>query len=253
MSEGLISVIISSLFTDGITPHIPLCFGSSDCDGETIILFENLIAGNTEPEYGDYGFITNLQHYHEYAQKNNIKINEEFIDYIVIQILHTIYILQDKFSMIHLDIYLRNIYIKDFNNGNKNKPYFNGVIFEKKIKYLKYLIPGSDPIYLPFDKFKFIVKVGDFGISTINITTPDNKNIIFYIEYDGLFDRSIIIKNNFPNYPNDYRDNHFPDYFFILRDLLQEFGCISELLIRLNRELPEISDKFYSRYELLKI
>jgi len=221
LGEGMIAVFISKLFTEGITPHVTLCCGFSDCKDHIIIMYENLSCKTYSDRY-----VSNFSQYARFFQYKKLLIDEELINYCLISILHTISVIQKKFKMFHSDIHIGNIFIKNTND----KLYFNGMNMNK-IDYIEYIYRDGS-LFLPYKKYKFILKVGDFGLSTIQ-----HKDIII-INHDSNFcDREKMIKRDYPNYPYDY-DNKFPDYFLILRDLLMEFGGISELLYSIHRKIP---------------
>lgn len=151
MGEAHISLLFNTLFVRGITPHVTLCVGLSNCDREAII-------------YEKLGFknVTNLNDIQIYLIKQNIKITANLIDSFIVQFLHTLYVLKKNFNFVHMDLFYRNIFIKHFNDD----PYFKDLNM-MKIKWFKYNIPGSPSIYIR--NYGFILKFGDFGFSTIKI------------------------------------------------------------------------------------
>jgi hypothetical protein len=246
VGEGLSALLVSSLFTNGISPHFPICFGFSNCEAETVILFENLSINVCIENCQTPTFISNFMDHQEFFKSRNIEITEGLIDYCILSILHSLFVLQYNFKLIHLDVFFRNIFIKDL---REEKQYFRGIDMSK-IEYLEYIIPDSKgkefSLFMPFQKYKFILKLGDFGISVM-----ESSNTIIINELDGVLSKKNIIDKYYPSYPSDYK-RHFPDYFYILRDFLREFGGISDTLIDLNRKVPEVSTKSYSQYIMLK-
>jgi hypothetical protein len=238
IGEGLISVIVSKLFIDGISPHFPICIGFSRCDEYNVSVMENLSIKTKD------GIVTDFNKYHEYfTVYKGIKMTAEIIDISIIMILHSIFVLQYNFSFIHMDIMFRNILIKDLKKGEQ---YFRGEDMTK-YDYFEYIIPFRDKmmsIYVP--NKGFILKIGDYGTSMMSAgkLIIDNKD-------DGTVSKSTLINKYYPNYPTDY-ERHFPDYLFIIREFLWEFGYISPLIFDLVTRVPILSDKPLTRFALLE-
>ena len=229
--EAFISYIFSKCFIDGLTPHFPIYYEWSMCATYAIIMYENL-----STKFKDT-YISSLDNYHELFQYLSQPITAELIEYCIISILHTIYIMQYNFSTIHGDIAMRNILIKLIDN----KPYFRGKNM-KKIKYFEYVINEDTSLYVPF-KYGFLLKIGDFG-STINYI--NNKIVINVL--DQQLGGMHIVQKYYPEYPKDY-DVHFPDYYVLLREFVYHFGGISDILINLIRKLPPQPMNNYSLLE----
>ena len=237
--EGLSSLLISKLFEYGITPHVPICGGFSNCEEQNLILYENFLYITKDGKT-----VSNLNDYLKYFIDRKIEITEDLVDYIIISLLHTLMIIQNNFRLLHSDMYFRNVFIKDCTD---NVNYFNGIKM-KNYDYIEYIIPKSKKgsLFLPFGKWKFILKVGDYGLSVMNY-----KNIVIINNSNEAIDRKSLVNLHYPNYPKGYDQRQFPDYFFIIRDLLQEFGGTSDLLIDLIRNVPILNKGLYLKYALL--
>lgn len=236
LGEGLISGIISRIFTNGISPHVPICLGFSSCEDHNIILMENLMTTGKEGQV-----LTDFSDYYDYfVRYRKMKMSSEVINSCIIQFLHTLFVLQKNLSAIHADMWFGNIFIKDLKKGEK---YFRGLDLTK-YDYFQYLLPSGKSLYVP--NMGFILKLGDYGLSTIK---TGRLVIINNSHYKGTGD--LILRRYYPGYPKDYT-KYFPDYFNIFREMLAEFGLKSKLLFDIITNVPILRDKFRLKYERLE-
>jgi len=223
--EAFVSMLVSNLFIRDVSPHFPVSFGFSRCDDKILILFENLM---NELENGDMA--TTFYDISAYLKDRNIRITEELIDHLIISLLHSVFVLNYNFKMIHFDIYERNIFIKEF---KENEQYFMGKDMTQ-IKYFAYQLPDGKIIYTK--NFGFIIKIGDFGLATMNI----GKIIISNnTKYDNFL---ALIHHFYPSYPNNIK--HFlPEYYLFLRSFIRTFGLsTSKILLELLTSTPILND-----------
>jgi len=241
IGEAIVSMILSSLFFKGITPHITCCLGFSVCnennESVTEIFYEPLIVKlpNKNDEYisDSKGFITNLTELPIYFKSIGLTQQpqklETAIDSMLIALFHTMFTLQYNFNLIHFDLYVRNIFMKVFDNS----PYFMGNNMNT-FKYFCYKFPNKINLYI--ENPGFIIKIGDFGLCMMSIT----DKIIF--ENNNTTNQSEkILKKYYPNYPNVKK--FIPDYIFIIRSFAYMFGLASSrLLTKLLLKIPALSN-----------
>lgn len=241
--EAIISQFLSEIFTSGISPHFVIAFGYSTCSSNDLLYLEDLSIKNTEGEY-----ISSLENFSKYTVYKELDITEELIDHLIISVLHSLFIVQYNYKMLHYDIYLRNIFIKDVvsTSGNDGlSKYFRGLDMSK-IKYIEYKLKTSDnkefSLYTKF--YGFLIKLGDFSVSSIAV----KDQIVIINDQTGAYNNNIL-STYYPNYPFDY-DKYFPDYFYFLREMVTEFGGISNALIYLIQNVPELKNKTFSAYSI---
>lgn len=237
VGEAIVSIIISSLFFRGVTPHVICCLGYSVCEQSTEIYYEQLIVDvpHKEKRYvsDKDGFITNLMDLSVYFKAigltNNKEKLEAAIDSMLIALFHTMFILQHNFKLVHFDLFVRNMFMKVFDDT----PYFMGHKM-KSFKYFCYKFPGKVRLYTKNPGF--ILKIGDFGLSMMSV---DDK-VIF--ENNNETKQSTILFNKYyRDYPNV--NKFIPDYIFVIRAFAHMFGLASSRLLRkLLLEVPAIAD-----------
>ena len=238
-SEMLISLLISSLFIDGISPHFVVTLGVTTSGIKPKILYENLITKIDIKEVSIMSvynpknsiYVTDIDNIINYFKYKKLKISEQLIDHCIISVLHSMYLLYSIFNFIHGDLHARNIFIKDISKGK----YFQGKE-TKNIKYIQYKINNDVSLYTKF--YGFFLKIGDFGLSKLAMKRKNGKFI--YITNTS----NTIFKEIYPNYPFKYK-NHYPDYFYFIRFMARNFIGISKLISDLSTKLPELSTQPY--------
>jgi hypothetical protein len=235
LGEGIIMLILNSILT--ISPHIVKCYDFSICDGGNDVLALEDVT-NHSPK-----IMKNITHtlnkIHGFATLHNLNINSEFIDLILVQVLHTLYLLNSIFKLIHFDLHEDNIFIYKLSHN-----------FNQKYKYFQYEINRDLSIYIA--NHGYILKLSDFGFTTISIS---NVVISSISKSDSGISITPAIWTTYPDKPY----NFYPDYLEVLRGLFYVFGPISPILIKILENLGDLKTailgtvkKFPERYNNLQ-
>lgn len=216
IGEALASVMLTNLFISRITPHVVVFLGHSHCNNTDMILYENLTYN--DGKYSDFEQFINYMG----------KVTDKMIETIIIQVLHTFMILNEKYSLIHFDFEDRNLFIKI---PNKNENYYGTDILSHD--YLVYKIDSEKSIYLKNPGF--LIKVGDFGGACLKISNKLTVQNNF--ENDN---NSIKLSQFYPKYPNSIK-KFLPDTYPFIRFLILKFGINIKILYRLATEVPILS------------
>ena len=152
--EAVAAALVSHLFTTKITPHVvvslghALCPGSDESPEHSIVLYENLTYGNEK--YSDFRDFT------YYCRNTGIRIDGDMLNGFIIQMLHTLFVLNTRLSLIHFDLEDRNIFLKFLKEGES---YYTENPLEHD--YLVYHLPENKKIYLK--NSGIWLKIGDLG------------------------------------------------------------------------------------------
>ena len=241
VGEMIISKLISSLFTDGVSPHFVVTHGGTNTGSK--IIYENLITKikhNKNYYYSEkegHEYITNIDSILSYFYHKKLDLSEELVDHCIISIMHSMYLLTTVFKFIHTDLHVRNIFIKDV---DKDKYFDDRSNYD--IKYIEYKINKNISLYTRF--YGFFLKIGDFGLSKLAMKRKNGT----YISFENVPHKSDYVRNKinklYPNYPFEY-EKHYPDYFHFIRFMSNDFIGISKLLLDLRTKLPELSTQPY--------
>ncbi|AYV79272.1 MAG: hypothetical protein Faunusvirus7_20 [Faunusvirus sp.] len=232
-AELFINSLTSHLFTNGTTPHTVICMGGTQCFGFSTKTVKNILLEYVGyPEMKELGYIiandklvsqwnyiTTLHRYLEYLIQNDINL-EEIINSIVIQYLHTCYILETKYKLHLTDAHLSNILVKIFDT----KPYFQGRNMNN-IEYFKYKIPNGKSIYIK--NSGFCIKIGDLGIDKCEF-----NNTVIYANYSAGKQRELL----------NPVDIYIPTYIPFLKSLQYFISIKYTALIGQILNLPYIRD-----------
>ncbi len=221
--EVVLGTIVSNLFYDKITPHVVALLGHSKCSEGTEIVYENLTYGNA-----DSGIAGDFRQFGYYMRKMNKKVSGEMLDSFIIQIFHTIFVLNSRFKLIHFDLEDRNIFVKELTDD----PYY-GVESMLEYDYLVYHLPDGKKLYTKNNGY--LLKIGDLGGSVANY-----GKLIIENNFASSNLNSQKIRKFYPNYPKV--GNFLPDAYSFVRRLAFKFGLHGSLLFKMLTQIPFLTD-----------
>lgn len=213
--EGIITMLFSELFTDGISPHFVVCFGFN-----SRIIFLELC--RSKEQY------TTIDKWAEYLYTHKLHASTLDIDALFIAILHSLMIAYNKYKLCHVDLHIGNLYLQDFSGDNV---YYQGKC-GKNIRYFIYEL-SDGKLYLPNPGY--IAKIADFGFSAIRLPV---SNYVFISDDEGDMVSSSLDKI-YPNYLYGNKDNyHFVNY-SIFRNVVRFLGiCESKIAEHVLTKIP---------------
>jgi hypothetical protein len=215
--EAVAAALVSHFFTSKITPHVVVSLGHSLCPEHAIILYENLTYGNEK--YSDFRDFT------YFCRNSGIRIDGEMLNGFIIQMLHTLFILNTRLSLIHFDLEDRNIFLKFLKEGES---YYTENPLEHD--YLVYHLPENKKIYLK--NSGIWLKIGDLGGSVLSL-----GQLVLENNFGSDRNNTAKIRKFYPNYPKRV-EKFLPDSYSFIRRLMFKFGIFSDLIYRLVTQVP---------------
>lgn len=153
-NEFMIGSILNRLRDHGNTIHIPRTYDLTACDKQPKRK-ERLSASS-------YFIMTEL--IEDATSLEDLMYEMSYSDNllpIIIQVLHTIYLFESKYKIIHGDLHNKNIIFRKYDDE-----WFRGPKGEKGAEYdfFEYKVHGKS-LYIPKDNYEYVSYIIDFGLS----------------------------------------------------------------------------------------
>ena len=211
VGEGFASMLLSELFTNGISPHFVVSFGFT----ESLLFMEYC---------GDQDGTVNLSEFAVKRYFTDKQMPTAEIDAIVIAILHTLMLGWERYRFIDTDLHDGNLLFVPFKNTD---PYYQGKN-GAAIKYVQYILDNpnaeSDTI-LYVQNYGYIVKIIDYGVGSISYGKTTLINGYGYHDTWESLSKKYCFVNT-----------------LVIRALINYFGlCNSDILADLLANVPVIS------------
>jgi len=144
VAESLCHLLITDLVGRGLTPHITMAFRALECRNTGYLVMERISATLEE------------------TLESNPNLGAREMAALYFQTLITLHILQTTCRLKHHDLHTDNIFIKQIDNSMEWK----GVKMDSATHF-SYILHDGTILYLP--NTGYIVKIGDFGMSSIDV------------------------------------------------------------------------------------
>lgn len=144
VSESLCHILLTDLVVNAITPHVVMAFRSIQHEHTGYLIQERISSTIDE------------------ALEENPKLTCRDMCAMYLQIFITLHVLQDSCGFKHHDLHLDNVFVKRIDDSVT----WNGVSL-KTATHFSYEL--SDGVVLTIPNCGYIVKIGDFGMSSLNI------------------------------------------------------------------------------------
>lgn len=164
-SEYLISSLCGSLKRNLQSINFIDVFGAAICkkslgSGEQFLTFMEKISGDM---HNVAQCIYQLEEY-----------SDIFVGNLILQILHSIHLIQTKFGVVHGDMHIRNVFVEYI---DEKTMWNNQTLIDAD--YFEYRVNGKS-LYIPW--CPFIVKIGDFGLASKYISPQIFNNELLKID-----------------------------------------------------------------------